>query len=88
MADNYKHLYEQMKKMVEMYQDELVPGLRKKIEELEQSRVEVVLCEGCKHEDDCLRFIKFYGRNTALELNTEEFHPLKFCSYGERSEGE
>ena len=53
MPDNYKHLYEQMKTMVEMYQDELVPGLRKKIEELEQSRVEVVRCKDCKHHDRC-----------------------------------
>lgn len=35
MAENYKHLYEQMKKMVTMYQDELIPGLRAQIEELE-----------------------------------------------------
>lgn len=32
---DYKHQYEQMKKMVETYQDEVVPGLRAKIEELE-----------------------------------------------------
>ena len=35
MAENYKLLYEQMKKMVIMYQDEIVPGFRSKIEELE-----------------------------------------------------
>lgn len=35
MAENYKHLYEQTKKMLTMYQDELIPGFRKKIEELE-----------------------------------------------------
>ena len=35
MAENYKLLYEQMKKMVTMYQDDLVPGFREKIEELE-----------------------------------------------------
>ena len=35
MAENYKHLYEQMKKMVIIYQDELVPGFREKITELE-----------------------------------------------------
>ena len=35
MAENWKHLYEQMKKMVAMYQDEIVPGLRKQVEELE-----------------------------------------------------
>jgi hypothetical protein len=35
MAENWKHLYEQMKKMVAMYQDEIVPGLRQQVEELE-----------------------------------------------------
>lgn len=35
MAENYKHLYEQTKKMLTMYQDELIPGFRKKVEELE-----------------------------------------------------
>ena len=35
MAENYKHLYEQMKKMLTMYQDNLVPGFRQKIDELE-----------------------------------------------------
>lgn len=34
MAENYKHLYEQMKKMVGMYQDEIVPGFRKTTDEL------------------------------------------------------
>lgn len=38
MAENYKHLYEQMKLMVEKYQDEIVPGLRKAIENLEAER--------------------------------------------------
>lgn len=38
MAENYKHLYEQMKKMVAMYQDEIVPGMRKSIEEMEQNQ--------------------------------------------------
>ena len=35
MSENYKHLYEQTKKMLAMYQDELVPGFRKQIEEME-----------------------------------------------------
>jgi hypothetical protein len=38
MAENYKYLYEQMKKIVAMYQDEIVPGMRKQIDELESSR--------------------------------------------------
>ena len=32
MAENWKHLYQQMKKMVALYQDEVVPGLREVIE--------------------------------------------------------
>lgn len=38
MAENYKNLYEQMKKMVEKYQDDIVPGLRKVIDRLEAER--------------------------------------------------
>lgn len=32
---NYKRLYEQVEKMLSMYQDKIVPGMRAKIEELE-----------------------------------------------------
>lgn len=38
MAENYKFLYEQTKKMLTMYQDEIVPGLRKIIEDLEKKQ--------------------------------------------------
>lgn len=38
MAENYKHLYEQMKKMVTQYQDEIVPGLQQVIADLEKQR--------------------------------------------------
>lgn len=34
MAENYKHQYEQMKLMVEKYQDELIPGFRAEVEQL------------------------------------------------------
>lgn len=34
MPENYKLFYEQMKKMVDMYQDEIVPGFRKTTDEL------------------------------------------------------
>lgn len=34
MAENYKHLYEQMKKMVELYQDEIVPQMRAELEKM------------------------------------------------------
>lgn len=45
---------------------------------------EVVRCKDCKHNEDCIRRIQFWGRNPVLELNTTEYHPLDFCSYGER----
>lgn len=35
MAENYKILYEQMKKIVEKYQDDIVPGLRRAIDRME-----------------------------------------------------
>lgn len=46
--------------------------------------VEVVRCKDCKHNEDCINRIQFCGRNPVLELNTTEYHPLSFCSYGER----
>lgn len=48
MAENYKHLYEQTKIMVEKYQDEIVPGLREQLEK----RVEVVRCRECRWRND------------------------------------
>ena len=44
----------------------------------------VVRCKDCKHNEDCIRRIQFWGRNSVLELNTTEYHPIDFCSYGER----
>ena len=38
MAENYKNLYDQMKKVVEKYQDDIVPGLRRAIDRLEAER--------------------------------------------------
>ena len=78
MAENYKHLYEQMKKMVAMYQDEIVPGMREQLEK----RVEVVRCKDCKHYQT--------GRGWCAHPNDErlEMEPDDFCSYGERREGE
>ena len=38
MAENYRNLYEQMKNMVEKYQDDIVPGLRRVIDRMEAER--------------------------------------------------
>ena len=50
MAENYKRLYEQMKKLVAMYQDEIVPGMRKQLENC----VEVVPCAECTKSGCCI----------------------------------
>ena len=47
---------------------------------------EVVRCQECKYKDECIRRIEFIGRNPVLEQNTYEYHPLEFCSYGQRKE--
>ena len=72
MAENYKHLYEQMKKMVDKYQDEIVPGMREQLEK----RVEVVRCKDCGH----------YHQNVCPIWCYTETKPDDFCSYGERRE--
>ena len=48
--------------------------------------VPVVRCRECKYQDECIRRIEFIGRNPVLEQNTYEYHPLSFCSYGQRKE--
>lgn len=41
-------------------------------------------CVECRYKDECIRRIEFIGRNPVLEQNTYEYHPLSFCSYGQR----
>ena len=45
-------------------------------------------CEECRYKDDCIRRIEFIRRNPVLEQNTYEYHPLSFCSYGQRKESD
>ena len=83
MAENYKHLYEQMKKMVAMYQDEIVPGMREQLEK----RVEVVRCKDCKHLKYGYQCYNPLGMNLnndgdAYVIVAED----DFCSCGERRE--
>ena len=74
MTENYKHLYEQTKMMLTMYQDEIVPGFRKKIEELEQNQVKV-RCKACRQckSNWCM----------LLDMDVKDDD---FCSYGEKKE--
>lgn len=41
-------------------------------------------CWECKYQDECICRIEFIGRNPILEQNTYEYHPLQFCSFGQR----
>ena len=86
MAENYKILYEQMKKMLDMYQDEIVPNLRKELDK----RVKLVYCRDCAwyREDDpeyrgtCVNphcGKSYYGCHVAEE---------HYCSFGERRSNE
>ena len=79
MAENYKLLYEQMKKMLEMYQDEIVPNLRKELD----NRVEVVRCKACMYCDPENRHCD-HPQGTHVPIGRK---PDDFCSYGERREG-
>lgn len=89
MDENYKHLYEQTKKMLTMYQDELVPGYRKKIEELEKNQVNV-RCKECtywKHMEDSMGDCtngRFHIPGVAdITMMAEEY-----CCLGERKDNE
>lgn len=52
---DWKRLYTDASQMLEVYQSEIVPGMRKQIAELDAynkrllNRVEVVRCEDCAH---------------------------------------
>ena len=83
MAENYKLLYEQMKKMVAMYQDEIVPGMRKTIENLEKNQIKVRCkdCKYCTEDKDYGMFCSHWGSMLA-EPTADDF-----CSYGERRDG-
>lgn len=68
------------------YYHEGEPGKARKLIEAAPSvdAVEVVRCKDCKYQGYCMRRIPFFGRNLILELNIAEYHPLGFCSYGDR----
>lgn len=87
MAENYKFLYGQLKKMLEMYQDEIVPQMREEIEEMKRKRVEVVRCKDCKHFDSyrCWICTMHSLKETEDESGANIYMmPDDFCSYGER----
>lgn len=92
MAENYKHLYEQMKKVVTMYQDEIVPGMWREIEDLEKNQIKV-RCKDCKHWHEETGWCDHHS--WFIEEDGEPCHPWEsnnwkmfdadyFCKDGER----
>ena len=79
MAENYKHLYEQTKTMLAMYQDELIPGFRKQIEELEKNQIKV-RCKDCakRHYDKWEKL--FWCAECDYACNKDDW----FCAGGEK----
>ena len=87
---NWKRLYTDASRMLEVYQNEIVPGMRKQIAELDANnkrllnRVEVVRCEDCIHREyvDMGDEIGAIGGCGLFRTPMMTCHD--FCSYGER----
>lgn len=47
---------------------------------------EVVLCEECIHRRDCFPRVAHYNDNPVHDGDLYIFHPITFCSKGERRE--
>lgn len=84
---NYKHLYEQTKRILEKYQDEIMPGYREKIKELEADSVHNAggcYCRECKWWD----IDRPDGSNRCLKWGgLRDLKPTDFCSNGQTREG-
>lgn len=97
MAENYKHLYEQTKKMLTMYQDELIPGFRKEVEELKENLAEsekvviqlrkqwqdaeMHICTMCGHFNHKADGNVVYGNQTCGEICGYPFCKEKFTPW-------
>ena len=75
------------------YESEFPSGIATAISEVEAApTIDPVHASGacycweCKYQDECICRIEFIGRNPILEQNTYEYHPLHFCSNGQRRE--
>lgn len=46
----------------------------------------VVFCTECKFREDCSKTVVLTKRDPVLELNTYEYHRVKYCSVGIKEE--
>ena len=83
MAENYKHLYHQTKLMLEKYQDEIVPGLRERIEKAKRPK-------GKWNEDAPFLECQFCGEvYSTLGYNEgKEWNFCPFCGADMRGDSE
>lgn len=77
MIGNYRSLYKSTEKVLKIYQNQIVPELKRQIEELKQQN-HVVRCKDCKwrNTQGCI-----YTRNPAVSREDHDY-----CSDGEKKE--
>ena len=78
MAD-WKRMYTDVSRMLDKYQNDVVPGLRKQLE----NRVEVVRCKDCKMFCRNYAHLRKHCGLTGAIVEDDDF-----CSYGERKDNE
>ena len=77
MANGRNALLRQMVRLVKIYQNKIVPGLREEIKALKESQVEVVRCKDCKY----IQTTQYGGFCCFHEFGIGYDG---YCSYGER----
>ena len=76
---NWKRLYTDASMMLDKYQNDVVPNLRKQLE----NRVEVVRCKDCVHMKN-----QFNARYCEVWTMFNGMGDDGFCNYGERKSNE
>lgn len=81
---NYKQLYAQSQRLVEKYQQDVVPKLRGRIQELEQQQTDtIVRCGQCRNS---FVFTDLSGKSSLLctEIGRRGLSEQDYCSFGRR----
>lgn len=84
MAGSYRKLYEQTSRMLGKYQDEVVPKLRRRIQELEDQQADtLVRCGQCLNS---FVFTDIHGNSGLFctEIGRRGLSETDYCSFGRR----
>jgi hypothetical protein len=86
MVENYKHLYEQAKKMLTMYQDEPFPGFREQIEELEAKSKWIPVTERLPEKDGDYLVFKVFDQKTWCDVISfaKDGRKVSECTFGKK----